>query len=324
MLVLLGPTATGKTALAAQVAFELNGEVLSADSRQVFRGMDIGTGKDYGDYLVKGTKIPVHLVDIADPGYEYNIYEYQQDFRKAYDDIMSRGKTPVLCGGSGMYLEAVLKDYRLPGLENDNDLLASLEQLDDAALEALLRSLKPLHNTTDLENRERMIWAIRVAKAGGEVGRTKYEGRSGEGVGPWHALVFGISLPRETVRQRITERLDRRLEEGMIEEVERLLSSGISAERLMRYGLEYRFVTLFLAGQLGRQEMRHRLNTAIHQFAKRQMTWFRRMERQGTVIHWIDGTLPAETRIALILEKYTQWNRSNISGSPHEGQDQLF
>ncbi len=307
LLALLGPTATGKTALAAQVAHAIGGEVISADSRQVYRGMDIGTGKDLADYRVNGVDIPYHLIDIAEPGEEYNIYAYQKDFLEVYAGITARNKVPILCGGSGMYLEAVLKGYRLPGEEHDDAFVASLDAMTDAELEALLRSMKNLHNNSDLEDRARMIKAIRIARAALHplpAGREWARGWVVPG-----SLIFGVDYPRGLVRARIRARLQRRMEEGMTGEVEALLARGVTPERLMRYGLEYRFVTRFVLGEISKEELLEGLYTAICQFAKRQMTWFRRMERQGFVIHWIDGRKPMEAKVGEIVDL---WEREGV------------
>ena len=313
MLTILGPTATGKTTLAAHIAKMLDGEIISADSRQVYRGMTIGTGKDYDDYLVDGSRIPYHLIDIVDAGCEYNIYEYQKDFIKTYSDITGRGKLPFLCGGSGMYLEAVLRGYRLPEAESDGSFLASLEEKSMEQLTEILRSFKTLHNITDLEDRPRLLKAILIARGAlqnspatdplssiphtasripsrqGGISASLRHTASGIPFPAINSTVFGISYPRGLIRQRIRNRLEQRIEQGMIEEVERLLAGGISPERMLKYGLEYKFVTLFLTGKLSGEELVNGLNIAIGQFAKRQMTWFRRMERQGIKIHWIDG-----------------------------------
>ena len=314
MLTILGPTATGKTALAAHLAYELNGEVISADSRQVYRGMDIGTGKDYNDYLVQGTQVPYHLIDIVDPGYEYNIFEYQQDFLKAYTNIINRGKTPILCGGSGMYLEAILKGYRLTKAGNDMEFLSSLDDKSDDQLIEILKSFKIPHNITDFEDRPRLVKAILVARAA----KTSMDQKIPEpsldrsvGVQPFpkiDAVIFGISYPRGLVKARITKRLEYRLEHGMIGEVEKLLSTGIAPERLMKYGLEYKFVVMHLSGKISRDDLLRELNIAIRQFAKRQMTWFRRMERQGININWIDGRLPLEAKLEEIRVKIRDHN----------------
>jgi tRNA dimethylallyltransferase len=296
MLVILGPTASGKTALAAQLAFELDGEIISADSRQVYRGMDIGTGKDLDDLIVNGHRIPVHLTDIADPGYEYNIFEYQQDFLQAYRDIEEKGKMPILCGGSGMYLEAVLRQYDLAPVNPDPGLASALETKSDEELREMLRTMRPLHNTTDLTDRNRTIRAILATVALQKTGNTA------PGWPDLRPVIIGIRFERQVLRQRITARLDARLKHGMIEEVERLLQKGITPGQLKFYGLEYRFVTRFLEKEIDYQEMFNLLNTAIHQFAKRQMTWFRRMEKSGILIHWLDGVLSTEEKSKQIKE----------------------
>ena len=293
MIVILGPTASGKTAFAARLAYERNGEVISADSRQVYRGMDIGTGKDLGDYTVNGFPVPYHLIDIADPGYEYNVFEYQQDFLKVYRDMLQRDRLPVLCGGSGMYLEAVLKGYNLVPAPGDDAFIRSLEDKSDIELVGILKSFKTLHNITDLEDRPRLMKALLVAHQAEISAKTD----SRIGFPEIRSVVFGIHFPRELLKMRIAERLENRLETGMIAEVEKLLQAGISPKRLLKYGLEYRFVTLFLTGKISRSDLFFRLNIAIRQFAKRQMTWFRRMERQGIPIHWIDGRQPDEQKM---------------------------
>ena len=306
LLTILGPTATGKTALAARVAHAMNGEVISADSRQVYRGMDLGTGKDYGDYIVDGKGIPYHLIDIAEPGEEYNIYQFQHDFYRVYRGIISRGRQPILCGGSGMYLETILKGYRLPEASADEAFQESLNGMSDEELIEKLKVAKPLHNKTDTEDRERLIRALMIAR---EANQDNSAGGSAE-IRTLNPVIFGISFPREMVMARISGRLEKRLDEGLIAEVESLLTRGISPERLIRYGLEYKFVTLFLQGKLNRKELSEGLNIAIRQFAKRQMTWFRRMERQGFMINWIDGRMPEEEKLAAILCKFAAANET--------------
>jgi len=297
MITILGPTASGKTTLAAHVAWALDGELISADSRQVYRGMSVGTGKDLSEYMVNGKAVPYHLIDIADPGTEYNIFEYQRDFIKAYSDILSRGKLPVLCGGSGMYLESVLRKYQLKKIESCQEILEDLTQKTDGELKDLLLSLKTPHNTTDLLDRNRMIRAILISITPDE--------KAGESVFPEqiHSHIFGIHWERAQLRERITNRLQTRLEHGMIEEVRELLNNGLTPDQIKFYGLEYRFIMLYLEQQMDYDEMFLRLNIAIHQFAKRQMTWFRKMERNGFSIIWLDGTASVEENLDKIRQK---------------------
>jgi tRNA dimethylallyltransferase len=317
MPVILGPTACGKTAVAARLAYELDGEVISADSRQVYRGMDIGSGKDLSDYIVEGRTIPSHLIDIAEPGYEYNIFEYQQDFAKAYADITGRGKLPVLCGGSGMYLEAVIKGYSLPDAPSDPGFSDRMLSMDDAALLRQLGCLKKLHSTTDTVDRNRMLRALEIEFRRREASETAefspasqtiqdiHPGRKipeSEKFDPAPHLIFGINPGRGIVRQRITSRLQARLKGGMIEEVRSLLGHGVAPARLNAYGLEYKYLTQYIQGELSYDEMFRLLNIAIHQFAKRQMTWFRRMERQGMKINWIEGEMPSAEKVKMIRE----------------------
>jgi tRNA dimethylallyltransferase len=291
MITILGPTASGKTAFAAHLAYALDGEVISADSRQVYRGMSIGTGKDLSEYTVNGKTVPYHLIDIADPGYEYNIYQYQQDFLAAYNDITSRGKLPVLCGGSGLYLESVLKKYRLGKMNPSVETLESLSQKTDKELKDLLLSMKAQHNTTDLLDRQRMIRAILI--------RMTQDENAGGIIFPEQmtSYVFGLHWERYLLRERITDRLKTRLDQGLIEEVKELLNKGLTTEQLKFYGLEYRYITLYIENKLDYNEMFRLLNIAIHQFAKRQMTWFRKMERAGLMIHWIEGTMTMDKKI---------------------------
>jgi len=284
LLVILGPTASGKTTLAAHWAARNGGEILSADSRQVYRGMTIGTGKDLSDYEIPGFgRVPCHLTDIADAGYHYNVFEYQRDFLRAFEEVRSRGKVPVLCGGSGMYIEAVLSGYRLIQVSPDLALRERMASMTDEALTGLLCSLKPLHNHSDTENRKRLMRAVEIALY-------QRDHPSEDADDPrLQPLIIGMLPDRETRRARITARLRQRLGEGLIEEVQELLRGGLTASDLEYYGLEYKFVTRYLTGELSRAEMETQLNTAIHQFAKRQMTWFRKMERDGFCIHWLDG-----------------------------------
>lgn len=296
LITVLGPTATGKTALAAHLASKIGGEVISGDSRQVYRGMDIGTGKDYIDYLVDGVEVPSHLVDIEEPGVHYNVYRFQNDFARVYDDISSRGKFAVLCGGSGLYLEAVLKDYRLIQVPPNMKLRKDLEGKSLAELTDILRELKPgMHNTTDVETDRRAVRAIEI-----ELYYREHPEADSE-MPLINSLNIGVKVDRDVRRNRITQRLKQRLDEGMAEEVQRLLDSGLTPEQLIYYGLEYKYLTLYLIGSLSFDEMYKQLETAIHQFAKRQMTWFRGMEKRGTKIHWIDGLLPMEEKVKLVL-----------------------
>ena len=292
ILVVLGPTASGKTAFAAHLADEFNGEVISADSRQVYKKMDIGTGKDYGDYQVGDHHIPCHLIDIVDPGNKYNVYEYQKDFLEVYQVLKRKGKLPVLCGGSGLYIEAVLKAYKLIHVPPDDELRKSLYGKTLSELRNILLSYRQnLHNTTDLTSVKRAVRAIEIAKYYSEHPEINLEYPD---IKPF---ILGVAFDRPTQRLRITKRLKERLEGGMIEEVEHLMKSGLSSSDLEYYGLEYKYVVKYLIGELSYQQMFEQLNTAIHQFAKRQMTWFRRMERNGMKIHWIDGYLPMEDKL---------------------------
>ena len=292
ILVVLGPTASGKTAFAAHLADEFNGEVISADSRQVYKKMDIGTGKDYGDYQVGDHHIPCHLIDIVDPGNKYNVYEYQKDFLEVYQALRRKGKLPVLCGGSGLYIEAVLKAYKLIHVPPDDELRKSLYGKTLSELRNILLSYKQnLHNTTDLTSVKRAVRAIEIAKYYSEHPEINLEYPD---IKPF---IFGVAFDRPTQRLRITKRLKERLEGGMIEEVEHLMKSGLSSSDLEYYGLEYKYVVKYLIGGLSYQQMFEQLNTAIHQFAKRQMTWFRRMERNGMKIHWINADQPLEDEL---------------------------
>ena len=295
MITVLGPTATGKTRLAALLADKTDGEVISADSRQVYRGMDIGTGKDLEDYVVNGKKVASHLLDIADPGTEYNVFAFQHDFFHAYANIRKRGHLPVLCGGTGLYLEAALTGYRLQQVPEDLALRKKLDALSDARLIERLENYGTLHNTTDITNRGRTLRAIEIKEF-----EKLHPVR--ENLPKINSLNFGILFPRELVRRRITQRLKSRLENGLVEEVMQLLHSGLKPEQLTFYGLEYRYVTQFVTGDISYDKMFSKLNTAIHQFSKRQMTWFRRMEKRGVVIRWVDGQLPEEEKVAACLK----------------------
>ena len=299
MITILGPTASGKTPVAARLAAEIGGEVISADSRQVYRRMDIGTGKDLEDYGA----IPYHLIDIREPGTKYNLFEYQQDFFDVYQEIQSRGAVPILCGGTGLYIEAVLKGYHLSPVPQNQELRDSLEGKSLDELTQILADLKVktgsnMHNTTDVDSCQRAIRAIEIETYNLEHPTPRRE------LPAVDSLIIGISIDRELRREKITRRLKARLENGMVEEVRVLLDEGIPAEDLIYYGLEYKFLTEYLIGQLTYDEMFQRLEIAIHQFAKRQMTWFRGMERRGFQIHWIDATLPIEDKIKIIMSLY--------------------
>jgi tRNA dimethylallyltransferase len=303
MITILGPTASGKTPLAAALAKRIDGEIISADSRQVYRRMDIGTGKDLADYttLVDGSpvNIPYHLIDICEPGTKYNLFQYQQDFFDAYNNIIGRGKTPILCGGTGLYIEAVLKGYQLSPVPQNPELRVRLEGKSLEELTEMLRKLKQqngsvMHNTTDVDTAQRAIRAIEIEMEQQNYPLTTH-------LSPLSSLIIGVSIDRDLRREKITRRLKARLDEGMVDEVRGLLAEGISVEDLIYYGLEYKYLTEYIIGKLTYDEMYRQLEIAIHQFAKRQMTWFRGMERRGFTIHWIDATLPMEEKVQLIL-----------------------
>ena len=281
LIAILGPTACGKTSFATNLAYHLNAEIISADSRQVYRRMDIGTGKDLSEYTVQDKQIPYHLIDIAEPGYKYNVYEYQRDFLTAYDNIRSRGKHVIVCGGTGLYLESVLRSYRLSTVPENQALRQALANKSLAELTNILKNYKALHNTTDVDTAQRAIRAIEIEEHYHQHPKTERPFPT------LHCLTLGLSVKREERRKRITNRLKQRLSAGMIEEVRTLLRSGISSEDLIYYGLEYKYVTQHLQGKYSKEELFQFLETAIHQFAKRQMTWFRGMERRGITIHWI-------------------------------------
>lgn len=295
LITVLGPTASGKTAFAVELAYRLNGEIISADSRQVYRDMDIGTGKDLADYIVNNTPVPYHLIDIREAGEKYTLFHYHHDFYTVYRDILSREKTPVLCGGTGLYIESVLKGYHLPDVPANPELRKLLETKSLPELAEILSRYKKLHNTTDTDTKKRAIRAIEIADF------QLKQGVSNIAYPPLDSIIIGIHIDRDTRREKISSRLEKRLKEGMIEEVERLIDRGISPDDLIYYGLEYKFVTLYVLGELTYEEMFSQLETAIHQFAKRQMTWFRGMERRGFTIYWIDGSLPVEEKLDLAL-----------------------
>ncbi len=298
LLTITGPTACGKTSLAAELAFQLGGEIISADSRQVFRGMDIGSGKDLADYHIHNTDIPYHLIDIHDAGYEYNVYQFQNDFIRAFSDIVSRGRQPILCGGTGMYIEAVVKGYQLADAPIDPDFRQRMEAYTDEELTARLASYIKLHNHTDTESRDRLLRALEIQE---------YHLQHPDAyphMPDMEHIIIGVRYPREQVIERIGIRLRERLQNGMIDEVQSLLDQGVPEERLLRYGLEYRHVTRYLRGECTYDEMYEHLYTDIRRFSKRQMTWFRRMERQGITIHWIDGPQPLDTKVAQVLQLF--------------------
>ena len=305
LITILGPTASGKTPLAVALAHRLDGEILSADSRQVYRRMDIGTGKDLADYrlVADGTAvdIPYHLIDICEPGTKYNLFQYQQDFAEAYKQIIGRGKQPILCGGTGLYIEAVLKGYQLSPVPQNPELRARLEGKSLEELTAMLQELKQkngshMHNTTDVDTARRAIRAIEIEMA--------LLGHPRTSIPPVDSLIIGVNIDRDLRREKITRRLKARLDEGMVDEIRSLLDSGIPAEDLIYYGLEYKYLTEYVIGKLSFDEMFRQLEIAIHQFAKRQMTWFRGMERRGFKIHWIDATLPMQEKVEKILELF--------------------
>ncbi|MDR1224339.1 MAG: tRNA (adenosine(37)-N6)-dimethylallyltransferase MiaA [Tannerella sp.] len=299
LITVLGPTASGKTAFAAVLAKQMNTEIISADSRQVYRRMDIGTGKDPDDYKVEGISIPCHLIDVCEPGTKYNVFQYQHDFFSIFRQLREKEKIPILCGGTGMYIEAVLKGYRLPDVPPDPALRESLKEKPLPELKKILASYKTLHNKTDVDSAQRAIRAIEIEEyhLKKSPGKSEFE--------PVNSLIIGIDISRELRREKISGRLQRRLDEGMIDEVRKLIDSGIHPDDLIYYGLEYKYLTLYITGSLTYQEMTRQLEIAIHRFAKRQMTWFRGMERRGFTIHWIDASIPAEEKAAYVMHKLT-------------------
>jgi tRNA dimethylallyltransferase len=313
LITVLGHTAGGKTRFAACLAGKVGGEVISADSRQVYRRMNLGSGKDYMDYLVDGKPVPYHLVDILEPGYEYNVYEYQKDFLQAYSDVTGRGKIALLCGGSGLYIEAVLKGYRLIRVPVNPVLRQELRDQTMEELTTRLASFKKLHNKTDTENRRRLLRALEIEHY--------YRDHPGldEDYPDLRPLILGIRFDRETRRERISARLNERLRNGMVDEVGTLLEEGLTPEILTYYGLEYRYITEYLCGKKDYGEMVSSLETAIHRFAKRQMTWFRGMERRGLKIHWLDGMLPMEEKLDRALTWFSG-DFKNPTGSGSSGK----
>lgn len=294
IITIVGPTASGKTNLACHLAYTIEAEIISGDSRQVYKGMDIGTGKDLSDYTVEGTQIPYHLIDICEAGDKYNVFEFQQDFHTAYNDIKERGITPILCGGSGLYVESVLRGYSLPNVPINHTLRKKYEAYSLEELKGVLESYKALHNTTDVDNVRRAIRAIEIEdyKQNQEVKDKEYP--------PLRSLTIGVGIGRDLRRERISSRLRARLDEGMIDEVKNILERGVNPEDLIYYGLEYKFVTQYVIGEISKEEMIEKLEIAIHQFSKRQMTWFRGMEKRGIAIHWIDSQLPMNEKVEQI------------------------
>lgn len=296
LVTILGPTACGKTTLAVALANRLNTAIISADSRQVYRSMDLGTGKDLGEYSVNGREIPYHLIDIVDAGYKYNVFEFQRDFLKVYEDLRTEEQFPVLCGGTGMYLESVLRGYRLVEVPENKKLRESLAEKSLEELTGILCGYKQLHNTTDVDTCKRAIRAIEIEE---------YYRTNDVNIREFpeiKSLTIGLDISRELRRERISRRLRERLEQGMVDEVRSLLSTGISPEDLIYYGLEYKYLTMYVIGQLTYEEMVTQLEIAIHQFAKRQMTYFRGMERRGVPIHWIDTSLSVEEKVEQICK----------------------
>lgn len=295
LITIIGPTASGKTAFAAALAARLDTEIISGDSRQVYRSMDIGTGKDLADYVVDGKQIPYHLIDICNPGDKYNVFEYQHDFHKAFEEIRKKGKLPILCGGTGMYIESVLRGFKLLDVPQNPALRESLKGKSLAELEQILASYKVLHNKTDVDSAQRAIRAIEIEEF------YKTEAPDKREYAPINSLIIGVDIDRDLRREKISRRLRARLDEGMVDEVRAILATGVKPEDLIYYGLEYKFLTLYIIGQLTYDEMVSQLETAIHQFAKRQMTWFRGMERRGLHIHWLDATLLTDEKINNVL-----------------------
>lgn len=296
LITILGPTASGKTTFAANLAARLDSEIISGDSRQVYRRMDIGTGKDLADYEVDGMKIPYHLIDIAEPGYKYNVFEFQRDFLNAYQDIRERGKTPILCGGTGLYIESVLKGYKLLPVPENKELREKLQNCSLAELTEMLKSYKTLHNTTDVDTVKRAIRAIEIEE---------YYQSQPKDVSAFpqiNSVIIGVDIDREERRRKISARLRSRLDEGMVDEVRAILDSGVSSDDMIYYGLEYKYLTNYIIGNLTYEQMVSELEIAIHQFAKRQMTWFRGMERRGLKINWMDASMPMQEKIDWAME----------------------
>lgn len=297
IIAIVGPTASGKTTLSVALAKRIGTEIISADSRQLYKGMDIGTGKDLAEYTIDGVTIPYHLIDICPAGYRYNLFEYVRDFNAAYADMVARGKQPLLCGGTGLYIETILKGYALPPVPENQSLREALQDKTLEQLADILRGYKTLHNTTDIDTCKRAIRAIEIAEYYSHQEPELLEPRPMK-----NPLIVGVDIDRELRRAKITRRLHERLQEGMVDEVKGLLDSGIEPESLIYYGLEYKFLTEYIIGRTTYEEMVERLEIAIHQFAKRQMTWFRGMERRGHTIKWIDATKPTDEKVDMIVE----------------------
>ncbi len=294
LIVILGPTASGKTSLATQLAYELEGEIISADSRQVYRQMDLGTGKDLEDYVVNGVQIPYHLIDIVDAGEKYNVYQYQNHFFEAFTKIQAKGKIPIMCGGTGMYIEAVLKHFNLVQVPPNAALREFLAEKTLVELTEILKSYKNLHNNSDVDTKKRAIRAIEIEDYYKSNPTIEVQ------LPELNPLVIGVDIDRDLRREKITHRLQQRLDMGMVDEVRRIIESGVSAEDLIYYGLEYKYLTLYAIGELSYEDMFSRLNIAIHQFAKRQMTYFRKMEKAGIEIHWMNANEPVAERVKKI------------------------
>jgi tRNA dimethylallyltransferase len=308
MITLLGPTAVGKTRLAARFAASINGQIISADSRQVYRRMDLGTGKDRNDYIVNGKLIPAHLIDIVEPGYEYSLFEFVNNFKLSYQKICDEGCIPILCGGTGLYVDAVLRNYELSEAKPEAGLRKELEFKSTEELIGMLSNIRNLHNRTDTKDRRRLIKALEIA----------IPSRKSSPLTPapsLKSLVFGLRFNRSTIRERITARLKQRLDMGMADEVSNLIVSGISPEQLMFYGLEYKYLTQYITGKTTFDEMFTKLNTGIHQFAKRQMTWFRRMERNGVIIHWLEGEDGEEINLKKMVDLGIKAGIQNLSST---------
>lgn len=296
LITILGPTASGKTSFAANLAYKLNTEIISADSRQIYKKMDIGTGKDLDDFIVSGEKIPYHLIDIADAGEKYNLFQFQHDFFDAYKNVIDKNKIPILCGGSGLYIDSIVNNYNLINVPENTNLREELEQKNLDELSLILSSLTKLHNKSDIDSKKRTIRAIEIEYF------LKENPEKRNNFPNINSLNIGIKFDRQSQKKRITSRLKSRIDNGMIEEVKNLLDSGIPAETLIYYGLEYKFITLFLLNEITFDQMFEKLNIAIHQFSKRQMTWFRRMEKNGQKIWWLDGHMNLEQKNNRVIE----------------------